>query len=289
MTVAGARGRAVVTGASGFLGRRVAAALAAAGWAVIGVDRAPAPPGAPWAHEPADAADEAALVALTRGAALVVHAAAIPRPGGLAPAEVFGPNVAAAFAAVEAAARSAVARLVYVSSFAVYGFPFFERPRPPAWLPVDETHPTAPQDAYALSKLVGEEIIAAAVRRGRLSAVSLRLPWIHDAASFARDIPPRIASGRAADDLWAWIDVLDAADAVLAAAQARTEGHLVALAAAAETYMDADTAVLAAAAFPATPLRLPLRGRASSLDGTLARRALGFAPTRGRPDRRGPG
>ena len=80
----------------------------------------------------------------------------------------------------------------HASSMSVLGFPFFETPVVPFYLPFDSAHPAAPQDAYALSKWLGEEIVATAVRRRpRLAAVSLRMPWIQTAATFAGAIVER--------------------------------------------------------------------------------------------------
>jgi nucleoside-diphosphate-sugar epimerase len=272
--------RAIVTGSSGLLGRHVAAALGHAGWAVTGVDLAPPPPGAQWTHVAADAADPDALAGIFSGADVVAHCAAIPRPTGFTARDVFMTNVATTFSVVEAAEEARVGRLIYASSFSVHGWPFFVRPFAPAFLPVDEAHPVAPQDPYGLSKLVGEEIVEAAVRRGAFTAVSLRMPWIQTSESFWREVGPRRESTRSADDLWAYIDAEDAADAFAAAAGAPVGGYLCALLSAPDTYMDAPTEALIRDAFPSTPLRADLPGDAATLDATVAYERLGFAPRR---------
>ena len=93
---------------------------------------------------------------------------------------------------------TARARLVYASSMSVLGYPFFVTPIAPLYLPIDSAHPVAPQDAYALSKWLGEEVVEAAVRRRPdLTAVSLRMPWIQTAATFPRDVAGRRAAGDA--------------------------------------------------------------------------------------------
>ncbi len=121
------------------------------------------------------------------------------------------------------------------------GFPFFERPVELAYLPIDEAHPLGPQDAYALSKTLGEEIVEAAVRRGRIDAVSLRMPWIQSPATFLKEVGPRRASAEAGRDLWSYIDARDAAAGFVAAVEARTAGHLRLYLSAADTYSrDAD-------------------------------------------------
>ena len=100
-----------------------------------------------------------------------MHAAAIPEPRGEVPHVVLQNNLMATFNVVEAAVRAGAARLVHVSSLAALGWSFPERPLLPDYLPADEEHPARAQDPYALSKLFGEQVCDAAVRRS-----DLRLP-----------------------------------------------------------------------------------------------------------------
>lgn len=265
-----------VTGSSGLLGRHIVAALTAAGHRVRGIDIAPGT-GAD-EHVTADLGDLGRTVLALRGVAAVVHAAAIPRPTGRTASEVFSTNVAATFNVVEAAALLGISRLVYASSFSVLGFPFHTKPVELAYLPIDEEHPTAPQDAYALSKTIGEEIVAAAVRRGVLSAVSLRMPWIQSPATFMREVGPRRTSKESGRDLWSYIDARDAAAAFVAALERQTAGHLRLFLSAADTYSETPSADLVADAFGAIALRRPLAGFAAVIDTGAAKRALGFEP-----------
>jgi nucleoside-diphosphate-sugar epimerase len=268
----------VVTGSSGLLGRQVVQALVAAGLDVTGVDTAPAAPGVS-RHISADLTDLGAAVEVVRDAEAVVHAAAIPRPTGRTARAVFATNVQSTFNVVEAAVLNGVPRLVYASSYSVTGFPFNVRPIVPAYFPLDEDYPAAPQDAYALSKWLGEEIIAAAVRRSALVAVSLRMPWIQTPETFGRDIAARRGDAAvAAGNLWGYLDSRDAGEAFRAAVAAPVEGHRRLFVSAADTFMEAKTAGLIAAAYPAVPVRRPLIGTESVFDLEEAREAIGFEP-----------
>ncbi|CDX43801.1 NAD-dependent epimerase/dehydratase [Mesorhizobium plurifarium] len=269
----------IVTGSSGLLGRHVAAACLAAGHEVLGIDLAPPARGA-WKHVSADLTDLGLALQLIRDADAVIHVAAIPRPTGKAAAEVFGTNMAASYNVVEAAALSGASRFIYASSFSVLGYPFGERLAPPAYLPIDQDHPTGAQDAYGLSKWLGEEIVEAAVRRGAFSAVSLRMPWIQTPESFFETVGPRRGTPDAAWDLWGYLDAQDAADAFLRALAWKGQGHLRTFISAADTYSETPTAELLKAAFPAVPVRRPLEGHAAVIDNSHARETLGFAPRR---------
>jgi nucleoside-diphosphate-sugar epimerase len=265
----------VVTGAAGLLGNHVAGALRRAGHEVRGVDIAPAAAGEPPVLR-ADLTRLGEAIEALAGAEAVVHAAAIPRPVGVTAEVVFRTNVLAAYNVVDAAVLHGARRLVSASSFSVLGFPFNPSPLRPRYLPVDEAHPLAPQEAYGLSKLATEEIVAAATRRSDLAAVSLRMPWIQTPASFALDVAPRRGDPRiAAANLWSYIDIRDAAAAFLAALERPLEGHAALYISAPDTFMEQETLSLVKAGFGEIELRSPLPGHAPLLDATAAERLLG--------------
>ena len=269
----------IVTGSSGLLGRHIVAALVEAGYDVTGVDTAPPPTGTGSRHITADLTDLGSAVEIIRDAEAVVHAAAIPRPTGRTARDVFATNVAAMFNVVEATVLGDIPRLVYASSFSVTGYPFNVVPAAPVYLPLDAAHPPAPQDAYALSKWLGEEIVAAAVRRSRLVAVSLRMPWIQTAETFYPQVGPlRRDPEKAARSLWSYIDARDAGEAFRAALSAPIEGHHRLYVSAADTFMEAATADLIAAAYPTTSIRRSIAGTECVFDLEEAHKALGFAP-----------
>jgi nucleoside-diphosphate-sugar epimerase len=270
----------IVTGSSGQLGRHVASALICAGHSVLGLDASPPPGAASWRHLTVDLTDLGAAMQLVRDAKAVVHLAAIPRPTGLAPERVFRINLACAYNVIESAVLSGAVRLVYASSMSVLGYPFFARPIEPAYLPIDSAHPVGPQDAYALSKWLGEEILQAAVNRHpEVSAVSLRMPWIQTADSFPREVVPRREQAElVARDLWSYLDARDAAAAFIAAVERPIAGHRRIYVSAADTFMDVDTAALVRSAYPNAEIRRPLMGFDSVFDLGEACAILGFEP-----------
>lgn len=271
----------IVTGSSGLLGRYVAAALVQAGHAVLGLDAVTPPRGsAGWEHVTVDLTDLGTTLQLIRNAEAVVHIAAIPRPTGLPAGKVFQTNISAAYNVAEAAVLNGASRLVYASSMSVLGYPFFETPIAPAYLPIDSMHPVAPQDAYALSKWLGEEIVEAAVqRRPQLSGVSLRMPWIQTAETFPREVEARrTRAALVARDLWSYLDARDAASAFVAAVERPIEGHQRLYISAADTFMETETETLVRAAYPAAARKRFLAGCETVFDLSEARAALGFAP-----------
>jgi nucleoside-diphosphate-sugar epimerase len=104
----------------------------------------------------------------------VIHLSAIPAPGRHPEEEVFRTNVMATWNVLEAATLCGARRVVFASSINVLGFGFCTRPFNPEYLPVDEQHPNKPQDSYSLSKVVGEEILAAFTRQTGIPTIAIR-------------------------------------------------------------------------------------------------------------------
>lgn len=159
------RARVIVTGGAGRLGRSVVGVLADAGCEVVSIDRTRVPGLAArqLRVDLLDAAETRTAFAEIEPDA-VVHLAAIAVPGALPDAEVFDINTRLAWSVLEATVASGARSLLVASSPTVigYGAPSGWRP---AYLPLDEKHPVAPWNGYALSKVAIEEIVRMAVRR----------------------------------------------------------------------------------------------------------------------------
>lgn len=150
--------RYVVTGGAGRLGRSVVAVLREAGHEVVSVDR----DGADTDLDLLDAEATRALFAEVRPDG-VVHLAAIAVPFVAPDAETYATNTALAFSVLDASLAAGVDRVIFASSPTVigYGAPHGWTPD---YLPIDERHPLAPWNGYALSKQAVEEIAAMTVR-----------------------------------------------------------------------------------------------------------------------------
>jgi nucleoside-diphosphate-sugar epimerase len=162
----------VVTGAGGFIGSAVTAALVERGASVRALL---GPPDAEVAAVPEGVAswygmidDGAVLDELAAGAQVIVHLAGSPSVSASFrdSAECIRTHVVGTAAVVGAAQRAAVARLIYVSSAEIYG--------PNAPRPVAEGYLPEPVSPYAAAKLGAEAVIAAAVRASSLEATILR-------------------------------------------------------------------------------------------------------------------
>lgn len=152
---------AVVTGASGFLGRAFLAALAARGDEVRGVDVRPGP-----RVTVADVTRPGAWTAVFDGAELVVHAAAVVQESG-DPATFWRVNVEGTRTVLEAAAAAGVGRVLHLSSTVVHGRHFADG--------VDETGPVRMTgNPYTDTKVAAEHQALMAAAAGRVPVTVVR-------------------------------------------------------------------------------------------------------------------
>jgi len=214
--------RVLVTGAAGLLGREVVAELVA-GYEVVGLDRVRGEADIEW--HVGDVTDPALVAGAMAGCEAAVHVAAIPNIVSGPGHDIVRVNTVGTWNVFAAAEAAGARRVVQCSSDSVVGFTVLAGVmRPPEYLPVDEAHPCRPSDAYALSKLLGEEIARSFVLRG-LEAIALRPVFISHPASHveiearARDpegYRPGIAGGAqpaAGGPVWHHVDPRDAARA----------------------------------------------------------------------------
>lgn len=151
--------KVLVTGSAGRFGRSVVAALADAGHEIVGVDIVPDDSGLCAATLPADMTDpgEAFEVVSRYRPEAVVHLAAIATPFSRTDALTYRVNTQAAFNVCHAALHGGVRRVVVASSPTVIGYGAPDGSWQPSRLPIDETHPLRPWNAYSLSKAAAEQ------------------------------------------------------------------------------------------------------------------------------------
>jgi nucleoside-diphosphate-sugar epimerase len=239
--------KVLITGGAGHLGRLVAAQFADSGHQVALFDRhrpedAPRPWETQWPVHVGELGDGAAMERTfqTVQPEIVVHLGANPlpsdhptvRPFGLYQQyetvrrdDTFKSNVLGTYYVLDCAVRCGVSRIVAASSYFALGIGFRTSGTPfqVEYLPIDEDHPTRPEDSYSLSKLLNEEMYRAYSRAYPIQIVALRLLGVyypgHEAPGRFLKHPAAPSDPRGLEDPWMYVDGRDAARAFLLSAQ----------------------------------------------------------------------
>jgi nucleoside-diphosphate-sugar epimerase len=228
--------RILVTGAAGLIGRHAADHLVRSGHDVVALLRGPGPERDDGlARAPreviGDAADVSLLTDLCRDVDGVLHLAAIPSPGGHTARELVEANSISTITVLEAAGGSGVKAVVIASSISILGMAWSDALMSPIYLPIDEAHPLRPTEGYALSKECDEAAARMASRRWQMPVVALRFPYTNSRDAIVQRASDPLQEASLAKELWAYLDVRDAARAcelaLLAAAAGRVPGGTV--------------------------------------------------------------
>ncbi len=166
--------KALVTGASGFVGSHLVERLLGAGMEVACLMRPTSNPaaldGLPVERRIASLEDAAALAQAVRGVDYIFHAAGLTRGRNLAEYMAVNANGTRRLIEAALAENPGLQRFVYVSSLAAAG------PATSAE-PPDESAAPRPTDDYGASKLAGERIILE--HAGRLPVTIIRPPAVY--------------------------------------------------------------------------------------------------------------
>ncbi|MBM2622396.1 NAD(P)-dependent oxidoreductase [Actinoplanes sp. LDG1-06] len=268
----------LVTGAAGLIGSAVLDLLAARSITTTALVPEPGPTQASRTVV-ADARDTARVADALEGADAVIHLAAIPTPDRDPDEVVFGHNSQATFTVLDQAARRGVSSIAFASSYAIGGLPFARVPLSLPYLPIDASLPLQITDPYALSKRADEATADMIHRRYGTTVTALRLPFV---GGFDR-LRPMAAlytsdPGRGAADVWSYLDVRDAATALVAALSPTVPGNHVLYVAAPDTLAPQPTEWLLDQFHPGVP-RPHFPGRTVPIDLSPARDLLGFTAT----------
>jgi nucleoside-diphosphate-sugar epimerase len=267
----------VVTGGNGRLGQLVIRDLLNHEYEILSLDRIP-PREKLCPSWIADLRDSGDVYEALKDAFGVIHLGAYQAPNLVPDSETFINNVAATYNVLKAAADLGVKKVVIASSTAAFGFIYAKVPWSPEYLPIDERHPSRPQDPYGLSKVVGEQSADSILTvHKEMTVSSLRFPGI--IFDFSYEIvrerwndPKARSSG-----FWAYIDARDAAAACRLALEAEFSGHEVMIVAASRSSMKDPTDELIRQYFPSARKTNPaLAGNWSGVSSGKAERIVGF-------------
>jgi len=269
----------VVTGGSGRLGQFVIRDLLAHGYQLLSLDKVP-PREKLCPSWLADLRHSGDLYEALRDAYGIVHLGAYQAPNLAPDAETLSNNVSATYNVLRAAADLRVQKVVLASSTAAFGFIYAKNLWAPDYLPLDENHPSMPQDSYGLSKVLGEQIAGSIVSiHADMTVSSLRFPGVNFDLSYESFRERWRNPASRASGFWTYIDARDAAMTCRLAIEAKFTGHEVFIASASKNCMIQPTLELVKKYLPRGGKIKKVTGTHwSCVDSSKARRLLGFKP-----------
>ncbi|WP_028671895.1 NAD-dependent epimerase/dehydratase family protein [Saccharospirillum impatiens] len=119
----------------------------------------------------------------------VVHFAAIPailfRPDN----ETYRINTLSTYNVLDAATKLGIRKVIFASSETTYGICFADGEKKPDYIPIDEEHPTVPEDSYAMSKVVNEATARSFQARTGIDIYGLRINNVIEPHEYKTNFP----------------------------------------------------------------------------------------------------
>ncbi|WP_447946270.1 NAD-dependent epimerase/dehydratase family protein [Microbacterium lacticum] len=211
--------RIFVTGAMGQVGQRTVKSLKSKGHDVVGFDLVAPPDADPREWVAGDLSDIELLRRSMDGAEVVVHFGAISDPiEWTRYPEIIATNVVGTYNVFETARLLGIKRVVFSSTINTIGLISWLKPWAPDYLPIDENHPTKPDDNYGATKLMGEVLARGFHVRHDMEIVCVRFTGV----LFA-DMPASIqryqgfladVDGELVNRMWSYLRSEDAIEGV---------------------------------------------------------------------------
>ena len=283
--------RILFTGGTGKAGRHVVPYLMAQGHSVLNVDLKPLEVDGV-ANRLADITDLGQMVDTMAGYRdfddldegrtgfdAVVHFAAVPRILLNSDAECFRVNTLGTYNVIDAALKTGVRKIIFASSETTYGICFNRGERLPDYVPVDEDHPTLPEDSYAMSKVVNEVTARSFQLRSGADIYGLRINNVIEPHEYAQNFPDYVADpSLRRRNIFGYIDARDLGQMVDRCLATDGLGFEVFNVANADTSVDLTSEQIMARYYEGVPLKRDLGDYETFYDISKARRLLDFEP-----------
>jgi len=209
----------------------------------------------------------------------VVHFAAVPRILLKSDNECFRVNTLGTYNVIDAALKFGVRKIVFASSETTYGVCFADGERRPDYLPVDEDHPTVPEDSYAMSKVVNEATAQCFQRRSGADIYGLRINNVIEPQDYAAQFPAFLKDpSLRRRNIFAYIDARDLGHMVDRCLCVDGLGYQVFNVANDTHSVDLSTSELIDKFYPGVRMARELGPRETFYSNAKAKKLLGFKP-----------
>lgn len=214
-----------------------------------------------------------------RGFDAVVHFAAVPRVFIHSDNETYRRNVLSTYNVIDAAVKAGVKKVVFASSETTYGICFADGELKPDYLPIDENHPTVPEDSYAMSKVVNEVTARSFQARSGIDIYGLRINNVIEPHEYKENFPDYMENPKLRlRNIFAYIDARDLGRMVERCLATDGLGYEVFNVANDNHSVDVPTSELIETYYPGVELRRDLGADETFYANTKAREMLGFEP-----------
>ncbi len=212
----------------------------------------------------------------------VVHFAAIPRILIHPDNETFRNNVLSTYNVIDAALKAGIRKVIFASSETTYGVCFADGTRKPLYLPVDEEHPTVPEDSYAMSKVCNEATARSLQARSGADIYGLRINNVIEPHEYKDLFPDFIENpGQRERNIFAYIDARDLGHMVDCCLRTDGLGYEVFNVANDDTSVGLTTEEIIARYYPGVERRRHMGEHETFYSNAKAKRLVGFAPAHG--------
>lgn len=208
-----------------------------------------------------------------------VHFAAVPRILLTPDNECYRTNVIGTYNVIDAALRMGVRKIIFASSETTYGVCFHDGEKKPDYIPVDEDHPTVPQDSYAMSKVVNEVTARSFQARTGADIYGLRINNVIEPEEYRSKFPDFITqSEKRRRNFFAYIDARDLGQMVQKCLETDGLGYEVFNVSNDDHSVAATTPELTKAFYKDVPVKSDMGELETFYSNTKAKRLLGYAP-----------
>ena len=284
--------RIFFTGGSGKAGRHAITYLQAQGHTVVNADRVPS--GLDVSELLVDLCDAGQVIGamsqyadfheLEPGTGVpkydaVVHFAAVPRVMIGTDGECFRQNTLSTYNVIEAAVKLGIPKVIFASSETTYAVCFADGELKPDYVPIDEDHPTVPQDSYAMSKVCNEATARSFQARTGIDIYGLRINNVIEPHEYAEQFPAYMDDpALRRRNIFAYIDARDLGHMVDCCLKTDGLGYEVFNVSNDDLSVGISSDEVIARFYEGVPVKRQMRPDESFYANDKAKRMVGFAP-----------
>ena len=180
---------------------------------------------------------------------------------------------------LDAAVKLGIRKVIFASSETTYGICFADGEKKPDYVPIDEEHPTIPQDSYAMSKVVNEATARSFQARSGIDIYALRINNVIEPHEYAQNFPAYMANpDLRRRNIFAYIDARDLGQMVECCLQTDGLGYQVFNVSNDDMSINLTSDEVIARYYDGVPVKSQMAPNETFYSNAKAKRLVGFQP-----------